>query len=962
MSRFTGQWVGLKCVKDVIEATATITSDIDDFTPIIPTMETMPSDGLNIRPNDIPVEQEKRLHKHKVDAAIAYGRANNLNHATYSGGKNPRIGIVSTGKSYTDVLQALHILGIDRTRADELGISLYKVGMVYPLEPQGLREFASSLDQVIVVEEKRGLMETQIRELLYGIENQPSVIGKRDEDENVLFQSEYALNPKQIAQAIGERVVAKTKNKTVIRALTKLSANLESERLKLDVARNPYFCAGCPHNSSTVLPDGARGYAGIGCHWMVQNMDRKTEGYTHMGGEGANWIGESKFSKRRHVFQNLGDGTYNHSGILALRAAVASNINITYKILYNDAVAMTGGQSHDGDLSPQSIVAEVTAAGVKQVAFVSDRPDLYRKSNFPSGTTINHRDDLIPVQESLSTMDGVTVLLYEQTCATEKRRRRKRGLLDDPNEFLYINPDVCEGCGDCGVQSNCVAISPLETRNGRKRKIDQSACNKDFSCVKGFCPSFVSVIGGSLRKPTPVHAALPQLIEPATSIDLDTGPYAIALTGVGGTGVVTLGAILGMAAHLEGKGSGTIDMAGLAQKGGAVTSHIAIAKQAEDIKTIRITPGGADLVLGCDLVVSASDPLLDTVTKGKTKMVINLAEMTTGDFIKDTEFTLPVDLMRTRLTKSVDDNAAFFTDATRIATKLMGNSIATNMFMLGMAYQHGFLPVHQQSIHHALKLNGVQVDFNQKAFEWGRIWVQDPEFVLAELDDTETTKVETLTEKTARHITTLTQYQNQAYAAQYQELIKFTAQCDTGRSKKLTHTVADNCFKLMTYKDEYEVARLYSSDAFRAGLDAQFDGDAKLRIHLAPPLLSKINPTTGAPIKRAFGPWIFTAMRILAKAKFLRGGPFDIFGKTKERRMERQLIIDYFALVNDLCQTLTPSRYDDSVKTLSMVNKVRGFGHVKDRNFQQYQLDLKAQLDTLNQPVSIDEDIDAASA
>jgi indolepyruvate ferredoxin oxidoreductase len=963
LSRFSGQWVGLKCVKDVVEATATITSDIDAFNPIIPNIDTMPVDGLNIRPFDIPVAQEKRLHKHKVGAAIAYSRANNLNKSTYTGGKTPRIGIISTGKSYMDVLQSLHILGIDEQLANTLGIAVYKVGMVYPLDPQGIREFAKTLDQVIVVEEKRGILETQVREILYGVENQPNVIGKRDENEAVLFQSEFALNPKQIAQAIGERVFAKTKDETVGNAVKTLTASLDEERLELKVARKPYFCAGCPHNTSTVIPDGARGYAGIGCHWMVQSMDRNTEGYTHMGGEGANWIGESKFSNRRHVFQNLGDGTYNHSGILALRAAVASNVNITYKILYNDAVAMTGGQAHDGDLSPQSIAAEVVAAGAKKITFMSDRPELYSKSDFPSGTTISHRDDLIPVQEELAKWDGVTVLLYEQTCATEKRRRRKRGLLDEPKEHLYINPDVCEGCGDCGVQSNCVAITPLETPNGRKRKIDQSACNKDFSCVKGFCPSFVTVKGGELRKPAPIETSLPQLIEPKSTVDLNNGPYAIAITGVGGTGVVTIAAILGMAAHLEGKGSGSVDMAGLAQKGGAVTSHIAIAQNPHDIKTIRIPPGGADLVLGCDIVVSAGDPLLDTVKKGRTKMVINLAEMTTGDFIKDTEFTLPIDLMRKRLTMAVNPNAAFFADATRIATKLMGNSIAANMFMLGLAYQLGLLPLGHQSIHRALELNNVQITFNKRAFEWGRIWVQDPKFILSALGELfAQDHVETLSEKIARHTASLTDYQNAAYAQRYTDLVSIAFRADTHGDKSLASTVADCCFKLMAYKDEYEVARLYSLPSFRAGLDAQFEGEAKLTIHLAPPLLSKRNPTTGVPVKRTFGPWVFTAMRLLAKGKVLRGSIFDIFGKSAERKMERKLVQDYFELATDLCENLTDERYDASVKTLNLARNLRGFGHVKEENFQQYQHDLKSHLKAMRDPTTEQEESNLESA
>jgi len=930
ISRYSGLWVGLKCVKDNIESTASIHSDPDDFKPVSPD-HVLPEGGLNIRTGDTPQAQETRLQRHKLDAALAYAKANKLDKTIWSGGANPRIGIVSTGKSYMDVLSALEALGLDEERANQIGLALYKVAMPWPLEPTGIAEFARGLDQLIVVEEKRGLMEDQIRAQMYGQSDAPKgIIGKRDENNEVLFPIELALNPLQIAAAIGKRL-----NDSDIESTAKsIEEDLQKESEALGLKRSMYFCAGCPHNTSTVIPDGARGYAGIGCSWMSQMMDRGVDGYTHMGAEGANWIGESKFSTRKHVFQTLGDGTYNHSGLLAIRAAVAMKTNITYKILFNDTVAMTGGQDHEGGLSPFKIAAEVKAAGVKSLAFVTDRPDLYETSQFPSGTIIHHRDELITVQKQLAEFDGCTALIYEQTCAAEKRRRRKRGKMEDPAKRLFINPLVCEGCGDCGVKSNCVAINPLETEFGRKRQIDQSSCNKDYSCAKGFCPSFITVEGGELRKPAAVEGPLPELGEPATRPSLDR-PFGVVLTGVGGTGVVTIGALLAMAAHLEGKGCGIIDMLGMAQKGGAVTSHIMLAKQPEDISSVRVAPGGADLVLGCDFVVTAGEQILQLVKKGRARIVVNTHEMITGDFTRNTEFKLPTNLMQSRISAAVDQGDAHFVDATKVALALMGNTIAANLFLLGVAYQKGLVPLSAEAIEKAIELNGVAIPFNQKSFAWGRLYVQDEALVMeraaAGLGD-EKPKELSLDELIAHRVTELTAYQNAKYAKRYKSLMDKVVAADLESSKTFSMAVARYAYKLMAYKDEYEVARLYTDGRFEQELTKQFEGDFTLKMNLAPPMLSKRDPETGHLQKREFKPWMLSAMKLLARFKGLRGTRLDPFGRSDERWKERELIEEYFDTIHDLLPRLGNVDYNTAVALVSVPETIRGYGHVKEKS------------------------------
>lgn len=931
LSRYAGVWCGLKCVKDNVESSGSIDAGVEQYSHVIPKDHVLPEGGLNIRLNDPPPAQEARLHRHKLEAVKAYVRANGLDQVVMDGGDAARIGIVSTGKSYMDVLQALEELGIDAARAEALGVALYKVAMPWPLEPRGIEAFATGLDLLVVVEEKRGLMEDQIRSILYGSEDMPQVIGKRDEAGDVLFQSEAALNPVQIAAALGARIARLTGDADLTRQGNDLVRQLGEEMGALSVARKPYFCAGCPHNSSTIVPEGSRAYAGIGCHYLAQFMERETSGYTHMGAEGANWIGESKFSTRDHVFQNVGDGTFNHSGLLALRAAVGSGANMTLKILYNDAVALTGGQTHEGDLDVYRIAHETVATGVVETVVVADDPARIERARLPKGVTVHGRGALQEVQRRLAGVKGVTALIYDQTCAAEKRRRRKRGTYPDPAKRVFINPDVCEGCGDCGVQSNCVAILPLETAFGTKRQIDQSACNKDFSCLKGFCPSFVTIEGAELRKPQAASAGLPEVPEPDRVARADA--YSIVLTGVGGTGVVTIGALLGMAAHLEGKGCGIIDMAGLAQKGGAVVSHIKIGPDPEAIKAIRIARGGADLLLGCDMVTAASPEIVQSLGPDG-HAVVNSFEMVTGDFTRDPGFALPVNLMHTRIKGAVPDGQAVLVNGTHLATRLIGDSIATNLFMLGVAYQRGLVPVSAEAIFKAIDLNGVAVEASRLAFQKGRHWVVDPGAVEAEAGAEAERPADRLEDVIAHRDAHLTAYQSAAYARKYRKLVDRVVAADPDPAQRLSFAVARNLAKVMTYKDEYEVARLYGDGEFLTDVMSKFDGEVGVRLHLAPPVLARIDPATGRPKKRAFGVWVLRLFRLLARGKRLRGTPFDPFGFTAERWAERALRKDYSGLVAELADAVATCDYEVAVALAEGPDAIRGFGPVKAQSME----------------------------
>ncbi len=945
MSRYTGAWVGLKCMHDTVESTAVIDGSLDRVNIVIPGDDAfnMPPGGLNIRLGDSVLGMEARLQDYKRDAMLAFVQANKLNRVIISGGRKPRIGIVTVGKSYLDVRQALDELGLDEVRCNDFGIRLYKVGCPYPIGRADMLEAAKGVDLLIVVEEKRSLVEVQVREELYGTAHQPVCIGKKDEEGNWLFPVKGSLDVNDIAICIGERVLRFTPDERIQARVARLK---EAQRVLAetqDVAvRTPYFCSGCPHNSSTVVPEGSRAYAGIGCHYMVQWMNRATSGFTQMGGEGANWIGEAPFSKRPHVFQNIGDGTYNHSGSLAIRAAVGAGVNMTYKILFNDAVAMTGGQKNDGGLTVPKIAQQVAAEGVKRIAVVTDEPWKYpRKTPWPKGTTIHHRDALDDVQRDLAATPGCTVLIYDQTCAAEKRRRRKRGQFPDPDKRIVINELVCEGCGDCGVQSNCVSIQPRATEFGRKRAIDQSSCNKDYSCVKGFCPSFVSVIGAKLKQPRGIveTGELPPLPEPVLPQIDQT--YNVIVTGIGGTGIVTIGAIIGMAAHLDGKGVGVIDMAGLAQKGGSVHSHLRIAERPEDIHAIRVPARGADLVLGGDIVIAGGKKVLASVKPGTTRMIVNLAEVLPGEFTRDADFSLPSERLKRTIATAAGADRAHFVDAARVATALLGQSIGANFFLLGYAYQIGAVPLSGDAIETAIALNGEAVAMNQAAFRWGRRAAVDLASVEAlikpapEVEDRARRLSQSFEEMVARRVDYLTAFQNAAYAARYRAMVGRAQAAEAGKAPGrcgLAEAVARYLFKLMAYKDEYEIARLYSDGSFLRQVKNEVDGEnLRLQVHLAPPLLAR-KDRHGVLKKMTFGPWIFPLFAFLAKLKVLRGTPFDIFGYTEERRTERALIRDYEAMLAEVLEKLTPENHAIAVGLAAIPEQIRGFGHIKMRN------------------------------
>jgi len=941
MSRFAGTWAALKCVKDNVESTASILAGPDRAPIVLPDFD-MPPGGLNIRPNDQDfLGQEMRLHEFKRAAAGAFIRANKLNRIVFSGGTSPKIGLMTVGKSYLDVRQALDDLGIDEAAASRIGLRLFKIACPWPLDRQDIEAFVDGLDLVIVVEEKRSLIESQLREALYGAARQPVVVGKRDERGDWLFPVKGALDPNEIAVAVGERILRVTGHSDEIDARVKRIRQYQAMLAGISdvAARSPYFCSGCPHNTSTKVPEGSIAAAGIGCHYMALWMDRQTVGFTQMGGEGAQWVGQAPFTERKHIFQNLGDGTYNHSGVLALRFAVAAKVNITYKILYNDAVAMTGGQSHEGGLSVDAIARQVRAEGVERIALVSDDPARYPSGmEWPARMSIHDRMELDTVQRELREIEGVTVLLYDQTCAAEKRRRRKRGAYPDPDKRVVINELVCEGCGDCGVKSNCVSIQPVETEFGRKRRIDQSSCNKDFSCIQGFCPSFVTVHGGKIRKAgtSVIHNAfspLDGLPTPAVR-PLETG-WAAIINGVGGTGVVTIGAILGMAAHLEGKGCGMIDMAGLAQKGGAVFSHVRIAVTPERINAIRVSAGKADLVLGCDLVVSGSRKILSSVREGETAFLVNTSEIMPGEFTRNADYSLPTERIRRAILQATGDGGTMFFDASHAATRLFGNAIAANMLMLGMASQRGALPLAPATIEAAIALNGEAVEMNIEAFRWGRRAAHDPQSVLAAISTPDAAEApppfQTVDDLIARRAAHLAVYQNAAYAERYRNGLKSLRDREAalfGEPGPVTEIAARALFKLMAIKDEYEVARLFTDGSFASQIERQFESFERLEYHLAPPILGR-KDATGAPVKSSFGRSARVAFSVLSRLRGLRGTMLDPFGHTTERRMERELVSVYERELEEMAKVLSLENHREMSTFLAYPMQIRGYGHVK---------------------------------
>ncbi len=968
MSRFSGLWSGMKTIQEIVESSASVSVDPDRVNILLPEDFQMPAGGLHIRWPDAPLEQEARLMDYKWYAALAYVRANKLNYNVIATPQD-RFGIIASGKAWNDTRQALHDLGLDDDTCRRLGIRLHKVNVVWPLEATITRDFATGLQEILVVEEKRQMIEYQLKEELYNWrpDVRPNVLGKFDEVEgdntggewnqanpsqNWLLRPQADLTPAIIARAIAKRLKKLGVDADVQARLdarvaiidTKENALKAEEKTAGGADRTPWFCSGCPHNTSTRVPEGSRAVAGIGCHYMVSWMPgRSTATFTQMGGEGVPWVGQQPFTTENHIFANLGDGTYFHSGLLAIRQSIAAGVNITYKILYNDAVAMTGGQQvgerPEGHTVLQ-IMQSVTAEGVKKLVIVTDEPEKYNGVSLLSGVTVHHRDELDAIQRQFREIAGTTAIIYDQTCATEKRRRRKRGKLVDPAKRAFINELVCEGCGDCSVQSNCLSVEPLETDFGRKRRINQNSCNKDYSCVKGFCPSFVTIEGGQLKKPkkdkslNPFDASLPALPQPL--IPNPEKAWGIVVAGVGGTGVITIGQLLGMAAHLEGKGVITQDAAGLAQKGGATWSHIQIANDESAIHCTKVGTAEADLVIACDAIVAANKTTLAVMREGRSYVALNTHGSPTASLVNDANWSFPGAACESAVAKAVGPAHLGAFDAEEVSVKLLGDSLYTNPLMLGYAWQQGRVPLSFAALMRAIELNGVQIDNNKAAFEWGRRCAHDLAAVQALYATRQVINIVKrpgLDELVAKRVEFLTGYQDAAYAQTYQSFVEKVRAAEAPlNSTRLAEAVAKYLFKLMAYKDEYEVARLHTDPQFVQQIASQFEGDYKIVHHLAPPLLSK-KDDKGLLIKRQFGAWVRPAFGLLAKLKGLRGTAFDIFGHTEERKMERALISEYRASIDALLgKGLTAERLALALDVARIPEDIRGYGHVKERH------------------------------
>ena len=966
MSRFSGVWAGMKTIQEVVESSSSVLVDPDRVKIVMPEDFDMPPGGLHIRWPDPALEQEARLMDFKWYAALAYIRANKLNHNVIAS-PNDRFGLIASGKAFNDTRQALADLGLDEETCHQVGIRLHKVNVVWPLEASMTRDFALGLQEILVVEEKRQVIEYQIKEELYNwrADVRPNILGKFDEPEgdesggewgrsnpsdNWLLRAKADLTPAIIAKAIAKRLKKLGVPADVIARMDARLATIEAREralveLKVDTGeRAPWFCSGCPHNTSTRVPEGSRALAGIGCHFMATWMDRSTSTFSQMGGEGVAWVGQAPFTTDQHVFANLGDGTYFHSGLLAIRQAIASGVNITYKVLYNDAVAMTGGQpigERPEGHSVLQIMQSLIAEGVAKLVIVTDEPEKYEGAKLADGVEVHPRDELDRIQREFRELKGTTAIIYDQTCATEKRRRRKRGTLVDPEKRVVINELVCEGCGDCSVQSNCLSVEPLETEFGRKRRINQNTCNKDYSCVNGFCPSFVTVEGGQLKKPKKEKkgdaSSLFDVPEPV--LPLAESAWGIVVGGVGGTGVITIGQLLGMAAHLEGKGIVTQDAGGLAQKGGATWSHIQIANRPDAIFTTKVDTAKADLVIGCDPIVAASKYTLTVMQPGRTYVAMNSHGTPTAAFVSNPGWQFPGGNCETAVSATVGTDLLGSFDAEQVAVQMIGDSIYTNPLMLGFAWQKGRVPLSHAALMRAIELNGVQVDNNKSAFEWGRRCAHDLASVQALFKaENMTTKViefvkkPALAEILARRVDFLTAYQNAAYAKTYQAFVEKvrTTEAPLGKTN-LTEAVARYLFKLMAYKDEYEVARLHTDTAFLGKVNAMFEGDFKLHYHLAPPLIAPKNDR-GELQKRSFGPWMLTAFKLLARLKGLRGTPLDVFGRTEERRAERALIDEYRASIDEVLSRLTLENHAVAVEIARVPEMIKGYGHVKARH------------------------------
>ena len=949
MSRYSGCWIGMKCITDTVESAASVDIGLKRFKPALPDISDEEGD-LHLQWGYMPAMSESRLYKQRLPAAQAFARANSIDRVIFQGQK--KLAIVTSGKAYLDVRQSLDELGLSEKLCSKIGISLYKVGMVWPLEPKNISNFVNGNEEVLVVEEKRPIVEDQLMKYLYNEKDRPLIIGKKDEFGNDLVPSEGELSPSQIALIIAKRIKGLSLNielESKVEEIETLLANINSAPVS-DLFRLPSFCAGCPHNTSTKVPDDSFAFGGIGCHGMATFMpERKTYNLGQMGGEGVMWTGIAPFTETDHIFQNLGDGTYYHSGILALRAAIASKANITFKILVNDAIAMTGGQEISGKVQVDNLSWQVHSEGAKKVVVMTDYPEKYpANSSFAPGVKIYQRDELDKVQRELREIKGVTVILYDQYCATELRRRRKRGLAEEPNKRIFINPLVCEGCGDCGVQSNCIAIEPHESKFGRKRQINQSACNKDYSCTKGYCPSFLTVTGGTLKKKGNIHRQNEnpkyQNEDLPTPVVCDLNkPFNILLTGIGGSGVITLGAIIGTAAHLENKGASTLDVAGLAQRNGPVTSHLRVANSPSDLHSTRIASGSADLIIGCDIVVTTGIESISKINKKHTNMVINSHVAPTSNFASNPD----LDLSSARMIKGLKEIASpelmHIVNATKFATSLMGNSIAANLFLVGYAIQKGLFPISLSAIERAIELNGVSIDMNKESIYWGRLAAVDIKKLetITSADNKSIDYSESLSSMIDDRYNFLISYQNIKYAEKYKSLIHKIIKIDESihnNRDDLSIAAAKFYFKLMAYKDEYEVARLHTGHDIKKYLDDKLEGDYKIEYSLAPPVFGGRDKITGRYPKRKLPSFTYYLFAIMKHFKFLRGTSFDVFGMSAHRKIERGLISEYESMLAEIETNINIENYDTAVKIALLPDHIKGYDVVKESNIEKSKL------------------------
>ena len=949
MSRYSGCWIGMKCITDTVESAASVDIGLKRFNPVLPDISDEEGE-LHLQWGYMPAMSESRLYKQRLPAAQAFARANSIDKVIFQGQK--KLAIVTSGKAYLDVRQSLDELGLSEKLCSKIGISLYKVGMVWPLEPKNISNFVNGNEEVLVIEEKRAIVEDQLMKYLFNEKDRPLIIGKKDEFGNDLVPSEGELSPSQIALIIAKRIKGLSLNielESKVEEIETLLANINSAPVS-DLFRLPSFCAGCPHNTSTKVPDDSFAFGGIGCHGMATFMpERKTYNLGQMGGEGVMWTGIAPFTETNHIFQNLGDGTYYHSGILALRAAIASKANITFKILVNDAIAMTGGQEISGKVQVDNLSWQVHSEGAKKVVVMTDYPEKYpANSSFAPGVKIYQRDELDKVQRELREIKGVTVILYDQYCATELRRRRKRGLAEEPNKRIFINPLVCEGCGDCGVQSNCIAIEPHESKFGRKREINQSACNKDYSCTKGYCPSFLTVTGGTLKKKGNKHKQNEnpkyQNKDLPTPVVCDLNkPFNILLTGIGGSGVITLGAIIGTAAHLENKGASTLDVAGLAQRNGPVTSHLRVANSPSDLHSTRIASGSADLIIGCDIVVTTGIESISKINRNHTNMVINSHVAPTSNFASNPD----LDLSSARMIKGLKEIASpelmHIVNATKFATSLMGNSIAANLFLVGYAIQKGLFPISLSAIERAIELNGVSIDMNKESIYWGRLAALDIKKLetITSADNKSIDYSESLSSMIDDRYNFLISYQNIKYAEKYKALIHKIIKIDDSvpnNRDDLSIAAAKFYFKLMAYKDEYEVARLHTGDDIKKYLDDKLEGDYKIEYSLAPPVFGGRDKISGRYPKRKLPSFTYYLFAIMKHFKFLRGTSFDVFGMSTHRKIERGLISEYESMFTEIESNINIENYDAAVKIALLPDHIKGYDVVKESNIEKSKL------------------------